>query len=150
MGWPQKPSLYQVLQSQQGVLLFVAQGDNRRGEMMVHRFLTLLILAAAVAGCGGSPDSTKFTQTWAKSYDVTTCTDWKNTMDNHQRFVAAGDMLLTIQNKRGGDGALPADDKISSFALDISDMCNAKVGEVATIIEIAPLVYVAFESEFKP
>jgi hypothetical protein len=116
------------------------------------------IAAAAVAigvlvsacGDGGSPDSTKFKQTWSKSYDETTCTDWLDLMDNHQRFVAAGDQLIVLR-KRDGNGELPPDDMIGAFALSMSDICRAPAGDLArSILEIGPLVYIAFPEQFKP
>lgn len=41
---------------------------------------------------------------------------------------------------------------MSSIAheLDVSDMCAAPAGEVATIAEVGALVYMAFPAEFKP
>jgi hypothetical protein len=58
-------------------------------------------------------------------------------------------MLLTTR-KRDGDGEIPTDEMIGAFALDMSDMCAAPAGEVATIAEVAALVYLAFAAEFKP
>jgi hypothetical protein len=111
--------------------------------------LPVALLVTLVGGGCESPKSTKYTQTWAKAYTETPCSDWANVMDNHQRFVAAGDMLVTLRTKDGNAG-LPADEMIGAFALDISDMCAAKVGQIATIAQVAPLVYLAFPEEFKP
>jgi hypothetical protein len=111
--------------------------------------VVLLGTAILAAGCGGGPASTKYTQTWPKGYDVTPCSDWSDVMDNHQRFVAAGDFLITLR-KKDGDGSLPSDQMIGAFALDMSDMCAAPAGQVATILDLAPLVYLAFPGEFKP
>jgi len=109
----------------------------------------LLITLLVVAGCGDGPTSTKYVQTWTKPYGDTTCADWRDAMDNHQRYVAAADMLLTLR-KKDGAGEIPTDEMIGAFALDLSDICSAPAGEVATIAEIAPLVYIAFPDEFKP
>jgi hypothetical protein len=108
-----------------------------------------VLATVLVAGCGGGPASTKYTQTWAKGYDITPCSDWRDVMDNHQRLVAAGDMLVTLR-KKDGDGGLPTDEMIGAFALDVSDMCAARVGDIATIAQVGPLVYLAFSAEFKP
>jgi hypothetical protein len=117
---------------------------------MAARGLIGAIMAAAIlAGCGGGPASTKYTQTWTKSYGITPCSDWRDVMDNHQRTVAAADMLLTSR-KKDGAGEVPTDAMIGTFALDMSDMCAAPAGEIATIAEVAALVYLAFPAEFKP
>ena len=114
------------------------------------RLLVIAGLVVAVAACSsGGPESTKFKQTWTKSYDATTCADWRDVMDNHQRFVAAGDFLITLR-KKDGNGDLPPDEMIGAFALDMSDMCAAPAGQIATILQLAPLVYLAFPEEFKP
>jgi hypothetical protein len=115
----------------------------------MKRLLALVLLTAVVGGACGAPKSTKYVQTWTKSYGATPCSDWANVMDNHQRFVAASDMLLTLRTK-DGDGGIPTDEMIGAFALDVSDMCAAPAGEVATISQVAPLVYLAFPTEFKP
>ena len=109
----------------------------------------VLLGTSIFAGCGGGPASTKYTQTWTKSYGITPCSDWRDVMDNHQRTVAAADMLLTSRKKNGA-GEVPTDAMIGAFALDMSDMCAAPAGEVATIAEVAALVYLAFPAEFKP
>lgn len=110
---------------------------------------SLALVVLLLAGCGGGPASTKYTQTWTKSYGATPCSDWRDTMDNHQRTVAAADMLLTSR-KKDGAGEVPTDAMIGAFALDMSDMCAAPAGEVATIAEVGALVYLAFPAEFKP
>lgn len=120
----------------------------RRVDAMKRTIATLL-LAGILAGCGGGPASTKYTQTWPKSYGTTPCSDWANVMDNHQRYVAAADMLLTFR-KKDGAGEIPTDEMIGAFALDVSDMCAARVGDIATIADVGPLVYLAFPGEFKP
>ncbi len=106
---------------------------------------TVLLIGA----CSGAPTSTKYVQTWPRDYRVTTCNDWRDSMSNQQRFVAAGDLLVTLR-KHDGDGSLPSDQMIGAFALDMSDMCAAPAGQVATILDMAPLLYLAFPTEFKP
>jgi len=113
------------------------------------RGLAVVLVFVLVAGCGSGPASTKYTQTWTESYGTTPCSDWRDLMDNHQRFVAAADMLLTLR-KKDGNGEIPTDEMVGAFALAMTDMCNAPAGEVATISQIAPLVYLAFPGEFKP
>ena len=117
--------------------------------MTARRLIGAFLVAALVVGCGDGPASTKYTQTWTKSYGATPCSDWRDVMDNHQRTVAAADMLLTLR-KKDGAGEIPTDEMIGAFALDVSDMCAAPAGEVATIAEVGALVYLAFPDEFKP
>lgn len=116
---------------------------------MMWRATSLAFVVILLAGCGGAPESTKYTQTWPTSYGATPCSDWRDVMDNHQRFVGAADMLLTLRTKDGA-GEIPTDEMIGAFALDMTDMCAAPAGEVATISEVAALVYLAFPKEFKP
>lgn len=121
----------------------------RRGRCLAVALV--LAVTASIAACGGgSPDSTKYKQTWTKGYDLTTCSDWLNVMDDHQRFVGAGDILVAVRKKDGGND-LPSDDLIRGFAVDVSDMCAAPAGQVASsILEIGPLVYVAFRDKYRP
>ena len=111
--------------------------------------LIVVLAGTALMGCGGEPSSTKYKQTWTKPYGSTPCSEWRDVMDNHQRTVAAADMLLTLRQKDGA-GEIPGDAMIGAFALDVSDMCAARVGDVATIAEVGTLIYAAFPEEFKP
>lgn len=89
----------------------------------------LLIIVTLVAGCSAGPASTKFKQTWTKSYSQTTCGDWDDLMEPHQRFVMAGDFLLNIhQGEKGStDPAvvpIPPDNIINAFVAAMSNECS--------------------------
>lgn len=109
-----------------------------------------MAIALVTAACGGAaPESTKYTQTWTKSYGDTPCSDWRDVMDNHQRFVGAADLLLTARTQDGAD-EIPSDEMIGAFALDMSDMCATPAGQLATIADAGALVYLAFPEQYKP
>lgn len=99
----------------------------------------LLALVLTLAACGGGePASTKYTQTWAKAYNQTTCADWRQQMDDHQQFVMAADMLLGAQRDDQPDAPIPPDRQIQKFLDAIDGTCvgageqlGVKVTEVA-------------------
>lgn len=117
------------------------------------RAARLMLLALVVLACGGSPASTKYTQTWTKSYGSTTCADWNTAMDDHQKFVMAGDMLLSAQKKDKPDATVPADSTINNFAADIGADCADTTGALSAdqkdIPTIAAVVYLS-SSAYKP
>lgn len=90
--------------------------------------LAMLVLAA----CGGSPSSTKYTQTWAKAYGDTTCEDWRSVMDEHQKFVMAADILLTSQRKLKADAPIPDDALVGQFQGQIQGLCLTNPGDDVT------------------
>ena len=103
------------------------------------RILFLAMALVVVAACGGgTPASTRYTQTWTKAYDQTTCADWGSAMDEHQRFVMAADMLLAAQRGEQADAPIPPDSQIQTLQTAIGGACagagaelGVKVGEVA-------------------
>ncbi|MEW2250408.1 hypothetical protein AB0907_24075 [Streptomyces sp. NPDC006975] len=125
-----------------------------------------VVLAAALTGCGssdtgaGSGSATaegaaprpkpkqadKYEQTWTVPYSNTTCGDYLNNMDDHQRWVAAADMLVGARKTDGGSG-LPADSEVTRFQEDISTACRASADLKTT--EVAVSVYLV-DSSYKP
>jgi len=95
-----------------------------------------------------SPDKPKvgkFEQTWKKNYTKTTCAEWTDSMNEHETFVAASDMLLDL--RRADDpnsGLLP--DVINEFKQGITKAC---VGDL-TISDVAVVVYTTDTATFKP
>lgn len=92
---------------------------------------------------GPTPEPTigKYEQTWKKPYENTRCGDWRRRMDDHQRFVMAGDMLLTLWQNEGAD-AFPEDSVITAFAQGISNACKgAGVTLKLKVPEVAVLLY---------
>ena len=112
--------------------------------------LALIFLAAAIlVGCSAGADATKYRQTWPKGYGETTCQDWFENMTDDQRRVAAADMLY-VARKKDGAQALPSDELVATFALDLSDICHAPAGETGSIGDIGALTYLAYPEKFKP
>jgi hypothetical protein len=112
--------------------------------MRTARLILITIAIATVGACGGSPQSTKYTQTWTKSYSMTNCTDWNHVMDDHQQFVMAADFLLTLQRKDKADATIPADGVINNFAADIGTVCTGNTGfspDQEMVGDVASLVY---------
>lgn len=81
----------------------------------------------------------KYEQTWTRGYDVTTCTEWSKKMDDHQRWVAAADMLT---NARGvwKIGTMPSDSLIDTFEADIDMNCDTEFGSSQAISDIATML----------
>lgn len=100
-------------------------------------------------GPGGSVDEPpgKLEQTWSQDYADTTCAEWAGQMDNHQRFVAAADMLTGARNKHGGSG-LPPDSLIETFQSGISNVCTAE--ESLGITDAAVGLYLTERARFAP
>lgn len=90
---------------------------------MTNKLARLLWVTLIVAACGGSPTSTKYTQTWTKAYSETTCEDWRSLMDEHQKFVMAADILFTSQKKVKSDVSIPDDALIGQFQGQIQGLC---------------------------
>lgn len=125
------------------------------------------VLAAALAGCGSSdagagadnatteevaaPSPTpkqadKYEQTWTVPYSKTTCGSYLRDMDDHQRWVAAADMLVGARKTDGGSD-LPADSEVTRFQEDISTACLGSADLKTT--EVAVSVYLMDDS-YKP
>lgn len=68
-------------------------------------------------------EGSKYAQTWARSYSVTTCTDWLKYMMESQKFAAAADILTSARNKIDGGADLPADALIREFEFGITTAC---------------------------
>ena len=109
----------------------------------------VLIALFVVAGCGGAgPASTKYTQTWAKPYGETTCADWRDVMDEHQKFVMASDILLTSQRKVKADAPIPDDALIGQFQGQIQGLCLTNPTD--DVITAAFIVWTTGEDVFAP
>jgi hypothetical protein len=119
----------------------------------VARIALALTAFVFAVGCAAQPASTKDTQTWAKSYAETTCADWINSMDVHQKFVMAGDLLLALQRQSNADASIPSDTSIFNFVGDIGTVCASSTGSTAAseqVSDVAQLVYTQGESQYKP
>jgi hypothetical protein len=89
-----------------------------------------------------SPTVGKYTQTWTIAYTDTTCTQWTAQMNDHQRFVMAGDMLLAAHQQDKPGAPIPPDVQINTFKDGIGTICEdagpVKVTEIgATLYTMA-------------
>lgn len=116
----------------------------------------VFVLLLATSGCSSSTDGSdgdggsatgKYDQSWSKSYDTTTCSEWLEEMSSQQRFAAAADMLTGARNKGDGGSGLPADDLIRQFE---SGLDNACVIPTATLAETAAALYLTDRERFRP
>lgn len=114
-----------------------------------------LALAVVLAACSPAAPATtaptpgKYEQTWTVSYSETTCTQWADEMNDHERFVMAGDMLLGAR-KGDGDGSLPSDALIGEFQDAIQNVCANEGGELGVkVAETAASIYVLAD-DLKP
>jgi hypothetical protein len=80
----------------------------------------------------------KYEQTWRTPYGSTTCGEFLNMMDDHQRWVTAADMLVSAR-KVDGVTALPADTEVARFQGDMATACEP----IATVktTEIGASIY---------
>ena len=114
----------------------------------MRRLTLILVVALAVAGCGGGTASTKYTQTWTKSYGTTTCADWRDVMDEHQKYVMASDILLTSQRKLTADAPIPDDALIGQFQGQIQGLCLTHGTDDVTTV--AFIVWTTGQDVFAP
>lgn len=115
---------------------------------MTTKLARILWVTLLVAACGGEPASTKYTQTWAKAYGDTTCEDWRSVMDEHQKFVMAGDILYTQQKKVKADVAIPDDALIGQFQGQIQGLCLTHPTDGVTTV--AFIVWTTGDDVFAP
>lgn len=120
---------------------------------MKRGMLVVAVVAAVLVGCGGSADSDKYKQSWSQPYDKTDCQEWAKDMDEHQRFVMAADLLLTLQRKQEAGAAIPSDALVDRFVTALDEVCDdtdaAIAAEDRPVLEMAPLAYLADDS-FRP
>ena len=95
-----------------------------------------------LAGCSGGSTSSRFEQTWTKSYANTTCADWNDDMTSDQQRVAAADMLTSARDVDGIEPALPDDVLIADFQQEVTTACSARAPSRLVITEVAAGVYV--------
>jgi len=94
----------------------------------------------AVAGCTGTGTAAsatgKYDQTWTTGYADTTCADWDGKMTEHQRWVAAADMLVNGRKTWDID-AMPADSLVDTFEGDITQGCDPSDATDHSIVDTA-------------
>lgn len=123
----------------------------------------LLLILLAVGGCTttqsdpATPDHPsspatselgKYEQTWAKDYGKTTCREWLRRMDEHERFVAAADMLLGAQQVGNRNADLPSGKLVGEFSGALDKVCS--VAGRQHLAEIAAAEYLVDHQIFAP
>lgn len=132
--------------------------QHRGVAPIVRSVKTLRALAVAAAlscaACSSAPDTnntSKYTQTWAKSYADTTCTEWNTAMKSQQRFAAAADMLAGARNKGDGGSGLPPDSLIERFQADVAQGCSvAATMDQISVAEAGATVYSFGRDTYRP
>ena len=117
---------------------------------IVFALLIVMFVSCAVRGVSTSSSSsstTKYDQTWPKSYSNTTCTEWNSDMTSQQQFAAAADMLTGARNKGDGGTGLPADAMISDFQLGLTTVC---VVPSLSLAEVGAGLYLSERDRFRP
>ncbi|MBO1756515.1 hypothetical protein [Allobranchiibius sp. CTAmp26] len=110
--------------------------------------VTLLLAGCSSGGGAAGPSSVgKYEQTWTKGYSSTTCDEFINEMDPHQRFVAAADMLGGARQADGGTG-LPGDSLVNSFKSGLDQACEP-IGTM-TLTDAGAALYLTDRSSFRP
>lgn len=121
----------------------------------VHGAVLTLVAATALAGCSssddsgdtGSSDTSKYTQTWPKSYSATTCREWNNDMTDAQQWAAAADMLTGARNKGDGGQGVPPDSLVNEFQDGITTACAVPSLSLA---ETGASLYLTERARFQP
>lgn len=126
---------------------------DRTGESMrlkVAAAAAVLVVASACSSSTdtGTDDSTsKYTQTWPKSYSATTCTDWTREMTDAQQWAAAADMLTGARNKGDGGTGLPPDSLITEFQSGVTTAC---VVPTMSLSDVGAGLYLTDHARFRP
>ncbi len=89
-----------------------------------------------------------YNQTWTKSYGLTTCGDWNDTMTESQQWGAAADMLTSARKRWDGGEGLPSDSLVTRFRGDITQACS--VDDNQQLPEIAVGVYLIGRDLYSP
>ncbi|WP_432114030.1 hypothetical protein [Streptomyces sp. S1] len=135
--------------------------------MRRHTATAFAFVLLALAGCSVSPEPDaraagpetttpaarveptkpgKYEQTWTTPYSSTTCGDYLTTLDDHQQWVLAADML---SGARKVDGAtdLPEDTDVDRFQQDMATACQAEATSKTT--EVGATLYM-LDPTYKP
>lgn len=108
-----------------------------------------VVVLTVMSMCGsdsGSSRASKYTQTWPKAYDRTTCDEWSGEMSGRQKWAAAADMLTAARNKGDGGTGLPGDSLITEFQGAVTTAC---VVPTMSITEVGVGIYLT-EPRFRP
>ena len=112
-------------------------------------FPVVLLVILAACSPAAAPTPGKYEQTWTVAYSDTTCAQWASEMNEQQRFVMAGDMLLAAR-KGDGDASLPPDALINKFQDAIQNVCANEGGKLGVkVAETAAAIY-QLAADLKP
>ncbi|MFD6474394.1 hypothetical protein ACFWEH_12950 [Streptomyces anulatus] len=118
-----------------------------------HALTTATVTALlALTGCSSEPEPYtpagpgKYEQTWTTPYSSTTCGDYLNTLNQHQRWVLAADMLSGAR-KADGTSTLPDDTDVDRFQQDMANACKAEA--TAKTTEVGATLY-TLDPTYKP
>ncbi|MFE7509738.1 hypothetical protein ACFU8I_00630 [Streptomyces sp. NPDC057540] len=109
----------------------------------------LAIVLLTLVGCTTSTKPTrpgKYEQTWRTPYSSTSCGNYLTTLDAHQQWVLAADML-TGARKVDGATVLPDDTDVDRFRQDITTACEAQATAMTT--EVGATLYL-LDPSYKP
>lgn len=112
--------------------------------------IAALLFASCETGPAAAPTIGKWEQTWPAAYGETTCAQWVADMNSHERFVAAGDMLLRAQRRDVPDAGIPQDAQVAEFLSTIDSICHETNTPTMNITEAAAVTYVTYQDEFSP
>lgn len=101
----------------------------------------------AVATSAQPERTDKFTQTWTKPYNQTTCAEFKSDMSEQQRWTMAADMLVNAQQVDDSDADLPKDALISEFEAGLNTAC---VIDTMSMAEVGAGLYITEQDRFRP
>jgi hypothetical protein len=121
-----------------------------------------LLVILTMPACGGSsqqdsPEARErriaeamgLNQTWTKNYGETTCAEWNGRMTEHERYVAAADILTSARTYDGGTG-LPPELLLRRFQGDVTEACSAALAENLTVAEVGATVYLIGTDQYEP
>lgn len=125
----------------------------------MRRLTAIALVLAACSSAPAAPAASRqpqaaptigpYQQTWTKSYGSTTCSDWIDLMNDHEQFVAAGDMLFAAWKGDGVD-RLPPDATIRIMQSAITESCRGPGEEAGIkIAEAAAFLYLTAD-DLKP
>jgi hypothetical protein len=95
----------------------------------MHRLIGIGVLCVALSACS---DQDPAEQTWAKPYDQTTCTEWKQSMSPAEKEAASYDLVSDYLRRTGSDES-PSSEQVEGFSSEITAGCSAEDKSLAQV-----------------
>jgi hypothetical protein len=95
-------------------------------------------------------NTSKYRQTWTKSYGETSCDEWLTHMTDKQQWAAAADMLTGARNKGDGGTSVPGDDLVTEFQGGVTNVCEEPVAAAESVAEVGAGLYSTERDTFAP